>query len=187
VFITAVVCAMISFGVMNLLMTATPLAMQVCGFSYNNAATVIEWHVIAMFAPGFFTGSLNKHFGTRRVMFVGVLLMLLCAAINLHGVSYWHFWVALAVLGLGWNFLYTGATTLLTTTYTAAEKAKVQGINDLAVFLTMITSSFSSGVLVNTQGWSNLNWLSTPFVFGAGVLLMWMAIKSRSQVQVRTA
>jgi MFS family permease len=187
VFITAVVCAMIGFGVMNLLMTATPLAMKVCGFTYNNSATVIEWHVIAMFAPGFFTGSLNKRFGTRRVMLVGAVLMVLCALINLNGVSYWHFWGALAVLGLGWNFLYTGATTLLTTTYTPAEKAKVQGINDLAVFLTMITSSFSSGVLVNSQGWTNLNLLSIPFVVVAGALLIWMALKSRAQLQARVA
>ncbi|MFM2399760.1 MAG: hypothetical protein RL341_1917 [Pseudomonadota bacterium] len=187
VFITAVVCAMIGFGIMNLLMTATPLAMKVCGFSYNQAATVIEWHVVAMFAPGFFTGSLNQRFGTRRVMLVGALLMILCAIINLNGVSYWHFWVALAVLGLGWNFLYTGATTLLTTAYTPAEKAKVQGINDLAVFLTMITSSFSSGVLVNSQGWTNLNWLSIPFVVFAAAVLVWMALKSRAQSVAQAA
>jgi MFS family permease len=179
-FITAVSCAMISFGVMNLLMTATPLAMKVCGFGYDHSADVIMWHVVAMFAPGFFTGSLNQRFGTRRVMLVGAALMVLCALINLHGVSYWHFWVALFVLGLGWNFLYTGATTLLTTTYTPAEKAKVQGVNDLAVFLTMITSSLSSGVLVNTQGWTNLNLFSIPFVVLAGGLLIWMAMKRRA-------
>jgi MFS family permease len=120
-------------------------------------------------------------------MLVGAVLMVLCALINLHGVTYWHFWVALFVLGLGWNFLYTGATTLLTTTYTAAEKAKVQGVNDLAVFLTMITSSFSSGVLVNTQGWTNLNLLSIPFVIAAGALLIWMAMKGRALARAQAA
>jgi MFS family permease len=186
-FITAVACAMISFGVMNLLMTATPLAMKVCGFGYDQSADVIMWHVVAMFAPGFFTGSLNQRFGTRRVMFAGAMLIVACAIINLQGVSYWHFWVALFVLGLGWNFMYTGATTLLTTTYTAAEKAKIQGINDLAVFLTMITSSFSSGVLVNTQGWANLNVLSIPVVLVAAALLVWAASRMRGTSATQAA
>jgi MFS family permease len=164
--LAAVLCGAVAYGSMNLLMVATPLAMQVCGYSFNQTAWVIEWHVIAMFAPGFFTGKLNDRFGVRPMMFAGGTLTMIAAVINISGTSVWHFWCALVLLGLGWNWLFTGATTLLTSTYNAASKARVQGINDTIVFSTLVFSSLSSGVLVASYGWMLMN----------GVCLMVVAI-----------
>jgi predicted MFS family arabinose efflux permease len=173
-FIVAVLVGAISYGAMNLLMTATPLAMKVCGFGYPDSADVIKWHVVAMFAPGFFSGSLVKRFGKLQMMVGGCVLMLGTMAIAHHGVTYWHFWGALVTLGVGWNFMFVGATTLLTTTYRSAEKAKVQGVNDLAVWTTMITSSASSGALISSTGWTDLNLYSLPFVLIAMLAIVWL-------------
>jgi predicted MFS family arabinose efflux permease len=170
--LAAILCGAVAYGCMNLLMVATPLAMQVCGFSFNQTAWVIEWHVIAMFAPGFFTGKLNDRFGVRPVMFAGGLLVMIAALINLNGISLWHFWWALVLLGLGWNWLFTGATTLLTTTYNTASKARVQGINDTIVFSTLVLSSLSSGVLVASYGWALMNGVSLVVVCAA-MLMLW--------------
>lgn len=179
-FVIAVLVAAISYGAMNLLMTATPLAMQVCGFGYPEAADVIKWHVVAMFAPGFFTGNLVRRFGARRVTIAGCLLMATTIVIARSGLTYLHFWGALFTLGLGWNLMFTSATTLLTTTYTAAEKAKVQGVNDLAVFLTMITSSAASGALLSATGWHDLNLYSAPFVVLAALATLWLLRQRRA-------
>ena len=161
-FVVAVAVGAISYGSMNLLMTATPLAMKVCGFGYPDAADVIKWHVVGMFAPGFFTGHLIRRFGVLTIMLVGCALMFLTVIIAHAGLTYWHFWFALFALGVGWNFMFVAATTLLTTTYTTAEKAKVQGVNDLTVFITMISSSAASGALVSTSGWTDLNLYALP-------------------------
>ena len=161
-FIVAVAVGAISYGSMNLLMTATPLAMKVCGFGYPQAADVIKWHVVGMFAPGFFTGHLIRRFGVLRIMLAGCALMFLTVGIAHAGLTYWHFWFALFALGVGWNFMFVAATTLLTTTYATAEKAKVQGVNDLTVFITMISSSAASGALVSTSGWTDLNLYALP-------------------------
>lgn len=166
-FLVAVAVGAISYGSMNLLMTATPLAMKVCGFGYPEAADVIKWHVVGMFAPGFFTGSLIRRFGVLGVMLAGCVLMFATVGIAHAGLTYWHFWFALFALGVGWNFMFVGATTLLTTTYTAAEKAKVQGVNDLTVFVTMISSSAASGALVSTSGWTDLNLYALPALVAA--------------------
>jgi MFS family permease len=155
-------------------MTATPLAMKVCGFGYPESADVIKWHVVAMFAPGFFSGNLVKRFGRLQIMVAGCVLMFATMAIAHHGVTYWHFWSALVLLGLGWNFMFVGATTLLTATYSQAEKAKVQGVNDLAVWTTMITSSAASGALVSSTGWTDLNLYALPFVAAAMVAIIWL-------------
>jgi len=179
-FVVAVLAAAISYGAMNLLMTATPLAMKVCGFGYPEAADVIKWHVVAMFAPGFFSGSLVRRFGAPRVILAGCLLMGAAVAFAHDGVSYLHFWAALSTLGLGWNFMFTSATALLTTTYTAAEKHKVQGVNDLAVFLTMITSSAASGALLSANGWHDLNLYSAPFVACAALATLWLLAQRRA-------
>lgn len=178
-FLVAVACAAIAFGAMNLLMTATPLAMKVCGFGYPESADVIKWHVIGMFAPGFFTGSLIKRFGVLQMMFAGCVSMALTVAVAVHGISYWHFWIALVLLGVGWNFLFTGATTLLTTTYKPAEKAKVQGINDLVVFLVMMTSSAASGALLSASGWNDLNLLSLPVLLVAAAAVLYLMAHRR--------
>jgi predicted MFS family arabinose efflux permease len=178
-FIVAVLAGAISYGAMNLLMTATPLAMQVCGFGYPQAADVIMWHVIAMFAPGFFTGALIRRFGLLQVMLAGCALMFATVVIAHAGLSYWHFWFALFALGIGWNFMFTGATALLTRTYTAAEKSKVQGVNDLAVFLTMITSSAASGALLSATGWTDLNLWSLPPMIVTTAAIAWLLLHTR--------
>jgi MFS family permease len=157
-------------------MTATPLAMKVCGFGYPEAADVIKWHVVGMFAPGFFTGSLVRRFGVLRIMLAGCMLMFVTIGIAHAGLTYWHFWLALFALGVGWNFMFVGATSLLTTTYATAEKAKVQGVNDLTIFLTMMTSSAASGALVSTSGWTDLNLYALPALLLAatGIVLLMM-------------
>jgi MFS family permease len=160
-------------------MTATPLAMRVCGFGYPEAADVIKWHVIAMFGPGFFTGSLIRRFGAPRVTVAGCVLMGAAIFTAHSGLAYLNFWGALVTLGLGWNFMFTSATTMLITTYTPAEKAKVQGVNDLAVFLTMITSSAASGALLSTTGWHDLNLYSAPFVFVGALGTFWLLVQNR--------
>ncbi|MCE2970996.1 MAG: MFS transporter [Burkholderiales bacterium] len=176
-YVVAVLVGAISYGAMNLLMTATPLAMKVCGFGYPDAADVIKWHVIAMFAPGFFTGGWVKRWGAPCVMLAGCALMFVTIAVAHAGLTYWHFWIALVLLGLGWNLMFTGATTLLTTTYRPAEKAKAQGINDLVVFLTMVTSSAASGALVSSTGWLDLNLFSLPAVALATVAVLYLLLR----------
>jgi len=179
-FLVAVLVGAISYGAMNLLMTATPLAMKVCGFGYPEAADVIKWHVVAMFTPGFFTGNLIRRFGAPRMILAGCVLMGVTILVARDGISYLNFWFALVTLGLGWNLMFTSATTLLTTTYTTAEKAKVQGVNDLAVFLTMITSSAASGALLSATGWHDLNVYSAPFVLLAALATFWLLSQRRA-------
>ena len=180
-FVTAVGVAAISYGAMNLLMTATPLAMKVCGFGYPESTDVIKWHVIAMFAPGFVTGSLLRRFGLPSIMLAGCVLMFGAIAVAHAGLSYWHFWIALTTLGVGWNFMFTGATTMLTSTYRPSEKAKVQGVNDLVMFLTMMTSSAASGALIAGTGWTDLNVYATPFVALAAAGLVYVLLQSRGR------
>jgi MFS family permease len=176
-FIVAVLSAAIAYGVMNLLMTATPLAMGVCGHPYAAAATVISWHVIGMFGPSFFTGSLIKRFGVLQVMFAGALVLYVCVGIALSGISVMHFWLALLLLGVGWNFLYIGGTTLITEVCAPAERARTQGANDLIIFIVMATSSFASGMLLETNGWQMLNYLALPFITVAGIALLWLMFR----------
>lgn len=171
-FLVAVLSGMVGYGVMNLLMTATPLAMKSCAHPFSDAAFVIQWHVIAMFAPSFFTGSLIKHFGVRAIMFSGVLLSLGCVAIALSGVEVLHFWAALVLVGIGWNFMYLGGTTLLTETHTPSERAKVQGANDMAIFITMAISSASSGWLFTARGWEVMNYGAVPFLVLTGIAIL---------------
>ncbi|MCZ8339870.1 MAG: MFS transporter [Burkholderiaceae bacterium] len=178
----AVLVAALSYGVMNLVMVATPLAMQVCSHPYAAAAFVLEWHVIGMFAPGLFTGSLIGRVGIVPVIVTGCLLMLVSAVIALSGIGLWEFTVALAALGVGWNFMYTGATTLLTTCYRPSEKNRVQGFNDACVFATMVSSSFSSGALLHVQGWYTINALSVPFVLVALGATLWAARSAGGRV-----
>jgi MFS family permease len=176
-FVVAVTAGAIGFGVMNLLMAATPLAMQQCGLPFDSAALVLEWHVLGMFVPAFFTGHLIKRFGVMPIMGVGVLLNGVCVAIALSGVDLHRFLAALLLLGVGWNFLYTGATTLLTTTYRPEEKNRAQGAMDFWVFSTMAVTSFASGALVTTQGWFLLNLGSLLPLAVVSLALVWLAAK----------
>ncbi len=180
-FLVSAVAAAASYGVMNLLMAATPLAMDACGMPFGDVAFVLEWHVIGMFAPGFVTGHLIRRFGTTRVMGAGVLLFLLCIAIALSGESLHHYTVALFLLGVGWNFLFTGSTTLSLDAYRPEEKDRAQGALNFFVFATMAVSSFASGALVVGQGWRWLNFGSIPPVLATGAALAWLALRrSRS-------
>lgn len=180
VFIVSTMGAALGYGVMNLLMAATPLAMQVCGMPFSDAALVLEWHVIGMFAPGFFTGHLIKRFGVLQIMGVGVALNALCIAIALSGQELHQFLIALFLLGMGWNFLFTGSTTLAMQAYRPEEKDKAQAAINFFVFATMAVTSFASGALVTTQGWTMLNVGSLIPVTLTGVSLLWLAAKRRA-------
>jgi MFS family permease len=179
VFMVAAIGAALGYGVMNLLMAAKPLAMQVCGFEFSDAALVLEWHVIGMFAPGFFTGHLIKRFGVLTIMGVGVALNAACIAIALTGVELHQFLVALFLLGVGWNFLFTGSTTLSLQAYRPEEKDRAQAAINFFVFATMAVTSFASGALVTTQGWALLNLGSLVPVALTGVALLWLAAVRR--------
>ncbi len=174
VFIVSTLAAALGYGVMNLLMAATPLAMQVCGLTFENTALVLEWHVIGMFAPGFFTGALIQRFGVLTIMGVGVVLNAACIVVALSGVDLHQFVIALFLLGVGWNFLFTGSTTLSLQTYSPAEKDRAQAVINFCVFATMALTSFASGALVTTQGWSFLNWGSLVPVALTGAALLWL-------------
>jgi MFS family permease len=180
VFIVAALAGALSYGVMNLLMAATPIAMQQCALPFSDAAVVLQWHVIGMFAPGFFTGNLIKRFGALPVMAVGVALNLACILIALSGVELHQFLIALFLLGVGWNFLFTGATTLSLSAYRPEERDAAQGALNFFVFATLALSSFSSGVLVTTQGWQLLNYGSLVPVALTAAALAWLALKRRT-------
>lgn len=180
-FAVACVGASLGYGVMNLLMAATPLAMQQCGLSFADAAWVLEWHVIGMFAPGFFTGNLIKRFGTLQVMAAGVVLNLACVAIALSGVELLHFEVALFLLGVGWNFLFTGSTTLSLDAYRPEEKDRAQAAINFCVFAVMAFTSFASGALVTTQGWTLLNLGSFVPIGLTGMALLWLGLRQRQR------
>jgi len=179
VFAVAVAAGALGYGVMNLLMSATPIAMQQCKHPFTSATLVLEWHVLGMYVPSFFTGHLIKRFGALPIMAVGVVLNGVCVAVALSGVDLMQFLVALFVLGVGWNFLYTGGSTLLTTAYRPEEKNKAQGAMDTCVFATMALSSFSSGALVTTQGWTLLNLGSLLPIAVVGLALAWLAAVQR--------
>jgi MFS family permease len=178
VFVVAAASGALGFGVMNLLMAATPIAMQQCGLPFADAAFVLQWHVIGMFAPGFFTGNLIKRFGPLPVMGAGVALNLACIAVALSGVELHQFTLALVLLGVGWNFLFTGSTTLSLSAYAPGERDRAQGALNFFVFATLAVSSFASGVLVTTRGWALLNYGSLVPVALTGAALLWLSLKT---------
>lgn len=157
VLIVSVLAASVGYGVMNLLMAATPLAMQVCGMPFSQTALVLEWHVIGMFAPGFFTGTLIRRFGALKIIGTGALLNLVCIAVAVSGTDLHHFVSALFLLGVGWNFMFTGSTTLSLDAYRPEEKDRAQAAINFCVFVTMALSSLASGALLTTHGWHWLN------------------------------
>ena len=179
VFVVAALSAVVGYGLMNLLMTATPLAMDFCGLPYAQAAFVISWHVVGMYAPGFVTGSLIDRFGVLNVILAGAAVMAAGAFVALTGNALPHFLAALVLIGVGWNFMYTGGTALLTESYTPAEKARTQGANDFIMFSTMAVSSFSSGAMVSTTGWEAMNWTALPVLAAVSGAVVWYARRRR--------
>lgn len=159
-FITAVICGAVSYMLMNFLMTAAPLAMQMCGHSQESSNLGLQWHVIAMYAPSFFTGHLITRFGAGRVVIVGLLLTGLSAAVGLMGIDVAHFWLTLILLGVGWNFGFIGASALVLECHRPEEKTRVQSLNDFIVFGTMAVGSFASGGLLAAYDWNTVLWVS---------------------------
>jgi len=180
-FLVAVAAGAIGYGVMNFLMTSTPIAMQVCGHPYGDAAFVISSHIIGMFAPSFVTGPLIRRVGVLPVMFTGALLNFVAIGIALSGVAVSQFWWSLVILGVGWNFLYIGGTTLLTETYRPEERARAQGTNEQAIFIMMAISSLSSGMTVTTAGWERVNLFALPLVALVAIAIVWFGMRERAQ------
>ena len=181
--IVAIVVGMVSYGGMILLMTATPIAMVAHGFTVDDSAWVIQWHSLAMFGPSFFTGHLIARFGVERIVFAGLTLLVGAAVVDLAGLSFGHFSGGLILLGLGWNFGFIGATTMVTQCYQPAEKSKVQAFNDFAVFATVALASLTSGKLFSASGWSAVNMALFPMVAVAVLALIWLFVQSRNQPQ----
>lgn len=178
--IVAVIAATLSYGMMNLVMTAAPIAMIDCGFTTSTAAWAIQWHVLAMFVPSFFTGQIIARFGAERVCASGLLLLACAATAGLLGISFGNFAVNLILLGLGWNFGFIGGTTLLTECYRPAERERVQGLNDFAVFGTVAIASLTSGKLLDWFGWASVNIAVYPTVVVALSLILWIMLRRRS-------
>jgi MFS family permease len=181
-FIVAVMSSMIGYGVMALVMTATPLAMVACGHKFNDTAFVIQWHMLGMFAPSFFTGNLIGRFGATKIIMAGVVLMVASISTALSGISVVQFWGALVCLGLGWNFMFIGGTTLLTETYVPAERAKTQALHNFLVFSTVAASAFSSGAIQPTLGWEWVNIAMIPPMLLVVIGLIWLRFVTRQQI-----
>ncbi len=176
VFLTAVVGSSVGYAVMVMVMTATPLAMQICGQSLGASTTVIQWHVLGMFVPSFFTGHLIHRYGVLRIMGVGTALLAGHVAIALSGIEFLHFLSGLILLGVGWNFLFVGGTTLLTESYRPSERAKTQAAHDFLMFGAVSLGSFSAGGLLNTGGWESVNGTVLPFLIGAAAMVLWLGL-----------
>jgi MFS family permease len=179
-FIVAVACGMASYAMMNMVMTSAPLAMIGCGHSVTDATLGIQWHVLAMYAPSFVTGSLISRFGVERITGIGLGLIALTAVVGLAGISVAHFWSALVLLGVGWNLAFIGATTMVTQCHRPHERNKVQAFNDFLIFGSMAVASFSSGQLLEYLGWQAINEVIFPTILVAGAMLVWLALRKRA-------
>jgi len=182
-FVTAAFAGVVSYGLMSFLMTAAPMAMVGCGHSVGEAALGIQWHVLAMFAPSFFTGQLIARFGKRTITGLGLVLIACSGLLALAGLGLPHFWGALVLLGLGWNFGFIGATSMLTECYRPGERAKVQALNDLLVFGTVAVASFGSGQLLHTVGWEGINTGMLPLVIAVLLLLAWQGKQQGAKIK----
>lgn len=185
VFLTALMGSVVGYAVMLLVMTATPIAMQVCGHPVGAAATVIQWHVLGMFVPSFFTGDLIRRFGVLPIMGAGILLIAGQVAAALSGIEFAHFVSGLVLLGIGWNFLFIGGTTLLTEAYRPSERAKTQAAHDFLMFGAITLSSFASGGLLNAYGWKTVNITVIPFLVIALLMIVGFGLSRRGHAQVR--
>jgi MFS family permease len=178
-FLIAVACGVASYATMNLVMTSAPLAMVDCGHSVTTAALGLQWHILAMFGPSFFTGSLIQRFGVRPVVMVGLALLVASALVGIAGITVAHFWITLILLGLGWNFAFIGATTMVTECYRSEERNKVQAFNDFLIFGSMAIGSFASGKVLATSGWAMVNQVVLPLILGAALMLVWLGFRER--------
>jgi MFS family permease len=178
-FIVAVICGIASYSMMNMVMTAAPLAMIECNHSVTSAALGLQWHVLGMYVPSFFTGSLIARFGVERVIAAGFAILLLSAGISISGITLWHFWIGLVLLGIGWNLAFIGATTLVTQTHRPQERTRVQSFNDFLVFGSMAIGSFGSGKVLALYGWATVNEIVFPVVLVAAILLGWLTLRQR--------
>lgn len=182
----AIICAMVSYALMNLMMTSTPLAVVGCGFSQNNAADVVTAHVLAMFVPSFFTGHLINRFGVEKILAIGLIILATAGAVGLMGIELANFFVALVLLGVGWNFGFIGATTMLAGAHTPEEQGTVQGMNDMIVFGCVTLASLASGGLMNCsggsaqEGWNAVNLAMAPFLMLAGGALIWLTMRPQT-------
>lgn len=181
----AIICGMVAYALMNLVMTSTPLAVVGCGFTQGNAADVVTFHVLAMFVPSFFTGHLIARFGVEKIMGAGIVILAAAGAVALHGVELANFFAALILLGLGWNFGFIGATTMLAGAHTPEERGRIQGMNDLFVFGGVTLASLASGGLMNCsggspiEGWTAVNMAMAPFLMLAGGALIWLVLRPK--------
>jgi MFS family permease len=175
----ALIAGIVAYATMSLVMNATPLAMVACGLAFEDAARTIQGHVLAMFAPSFFTGALINRFGLYRMMMAGAALFAASAAVVLSGLTFWHFYIGLILLGLAWNFLYIGATTLLTETYRPSEKAKMQAANDFIVFGSVAATAAAAGAMQHAFGWAAINWAALPFIVFAFAAVAWLAARPK--------
>ena len=175
--VVAVLCAMISYALMNLVMTSTPLAMEACGFALSEAGHVVSIHVFLMFAPSFFTGHLIARYGAPRIMAIGLATLALCCLVAVSGITFLHFGIALGLLGVGWNFGFIGATALLASAHRPEERARVQGLNDFLMFGLVTLASFASGALMAGIGWTAVNLAMLPALALAAATLAWLAMR----------
>jgi predicted MFS family arabinose efflux permease len=183
-FIVAVACGVTAYGTMNLLMTSAPLAMVGCGHSVTDATLGIQWHVLAMYAPSFVTGSFVARFGVMRITAIGLALLAITGVVGVTGLSVAHFWTGLILLGLGWNLAFIGATTLVTECHRPEESTRVQSFNDFLIFGSMAVASFSSGQLLAAFGWATINVVIFPTVAVAASLLVWLSLRNRRAAEV---
>ena len=185
VILVAIICATVSYALMNLVMTSTPLAVVGCGFETSNAADIVSAHVLAMYAPSFFTGHLIARFGVEKIVAAGVVILAGAGAVAMTGVELEHFFIALILLGIGWNFGFIGGTTMLAKSHNASERGRIQGINDAVVFGGVTIASLGSGQLINCSGsdvqtgWQMVNLAMVPFLVLAGGALIWLAMRPK--------
>lgn len=181
-FMVAVLCGTATYSLMSLVMTAAPLAMIGCGFTADESTLGIQWHVLAMFVPSFFTGRLIARFGKAPIVAAGLVILVACGLLALAGVELFHFWGALILLGIGWNFGFIGATAMVTETYRSEEKGKAQGANDFILFGTVAFASFMSGQMLNAWGWGSVNWTIFPVVLMSLLALGWLVKLERAEL-----
>lgn len=186
-FIIAVCAATFGYLVMSFLMTVTPLAMKACGFSFSDSSYVIQAHILGMYVPAFFTGHLIARFGVHNILVAGAVLLAACIVINLSGITYLNFLSALILVGIGWNFLFTGGTTLLTETYTPEEKAKVQGLNDFFIWGTISIGAVTAGAVQELVGWAAVNLVMAPLVIIVFVATLWLRVGARREAARQSA